>query len=144
MVTVEERDVLAARAAAAGISLGALLRGDRAAREAEMAHARKRARAEGLAAGRREREAEVAALRGELARAAQVAEERALAAAAAWRAAFEVERGAIGELYAVVRERVPEASYPTGDGQITWLDDFHRRLEARLAQIPPPGGWPQG
>ncbi|HVA21780.1 MAG TPA: hypothetical protein VNN74_06775 [Candidatus Micrarchaeia archaeon] len=144
MMTIGERDALAARAAAAGVSMGALLRGDREAREAELARTRKRARAEGLGAGQREREAEVAGLQQELAAAAGP-EQRAKAAAAGWRAAFEVERDVMWELYAVVKERVPQASYRTVAGQASYLDELTKRMEARLKQIPaPPGGWPKG
>ncbi len=86
MVTIEERDALAARAAAAGISMGALLRGDPAARDAELQILRERSRRAGLAEGRREREADVAALREKLASIASTGDARANSVAAAWRA----------------------------------------------------------
>ena len=144
MMTAAERDALAIRAAAAGLSMGSLLRGDPAAREAELQILRERSRRKGVAEGRREREAEVEGLRRDLAAATAAGEARVRAVAAAWRAAFQVECDAMGELRGVVVARVPLASYhPDGTGQ-SYLQAFERRLEAQLRSIPePPGGWPK-
>ena len=143
MMTPAERDALAARARAAGLSMGSLLRGDSAAREAELQILRERSRREGLAEGRQGREAEVEGLRRDLAAARAAGESRVRAVAAAWRAAFEVEREGVSELRSVVRARVPLASYRTDAGRPSYLENFDARFQARLDQIPPPlGGWP--
>ena len=145
MMTPAERDALAARARAAGLSMGSLLRGDRDAREAELEVLRQRARRQGLDEGRGERGSEVEGLRRDLAAATAAGEARVRAVAAAWRAAFQVECDAMGELRAVVVARAPLASYQTDPGRRSYLDDFDARLKDRLGGIPPPlGGWPKG
>ncbi len=145
LMTVEERDALAVRATAAGVSMGALLRGDQAGREAELATVQKRARAQRLATGRGERAAEVEALRRDLAAATPAGEARTRAAVAGWRAAFAVMRDAAQELAGVIAERVPMATVRPGRTGESYMEAFNRRLQARLAEIPaPPGGWPEG
>ena len=145
MMTRAERDALAARAAAAGLSMGSLLRGDPAAREAELKILREQAHREGAAEARREREAEIEELRQELAKVTADGRARARSVAAAWRAAFEVEQEAVSELRSVVQARVPLARYRTDAGPPTYLEDFDARLRARVARISPPlGGWPKG
>ena len=145
MMTAAERDALAIRAAAAGLSMGSLLRGEPAAQKAELEILRERARREGAAEARREREAEIDELRQELAKVTADGTARARSVAAAWRAAFEVEQEGVSELRSVVQARVPLASYRTDAGRPTYLEDFDARLRARLGRISPPlGGWPKG
>ena len=144
MMTPAERDALAILAAAAGFSMGSRLGGDSAAREAELQILRERSRREGMAEGWQGREAEVERLRRDLAAATAAGEARVRAVAAAWRAAFQVECDAMGELRAVVVAWVSLASYhPDGTGQ-GYLQAFEQQLEAQLRGIPePPGSWPK-
>ncbi len=55
------------------------------------------------------------------------------AAAAARRAAFNVELDAATELAAVIAKRVPLAGYHPGGTGESYLEAFSRRLQARLA-----------
>lgn len=144
MMSVAERDALAARAAAAGVSMGALLRGDERARATELKAAFARGHMQGAAEAVQEHEAEMEALGKELAKVTADGRTRALSVAAAWRAAFEAERDGLDELRAVVQARVPLAIRRPDPRRPSYLEDFDARLRARLGKIPSPtGGWPE-
>ncbi len=123
------------------LSMGAILRSDAQGREAVRAAIQNGAHGEGLAAGRRERVAEVEVLRRDIATVTAAAEARTSAAVTGWLAAFEIMRNTVGELAKAVEERVPLASAHPGGTRETLLEAFR----SRLRQIPaPPGGWPKG